>query len=160
MKKRFSHTMIGLESKRHHFALPVPTWWYLKTLKFALPPTQTLKFALPRTPTLNTIRWKISVVGSQTQIFCVGHVDFRLFVSLSLALASQCEHNFQWNMGYRSMDMKLQCVSTTPNLPHDDICIWSNPTKWTHLVACLQQWGSYYHTFSKISLIDGLYSIT
>ena len=40
---------IGLDPQRHNFALGIPTCWYLKTLKFALPPTQNIKFALPPT---------------------------------------------------------------------------------------------------------------
>ena len=46
-------------------------------------------------------RWNIGRVGSPMQNSHVGHVDFMLFVSLSLALGSQRKHNFQWNMGFR-----------------------------------------------------------
>ena len=28
---------VGLDPQRHHFALGIPTCWYLKTLNFALP---------------------------------------------------------------------------------------------------------------------------
>ena len=58
-----------------------------------------LTFALPPTPTSNANGWNIGGVGSQTQNSRVGHVDLMLFVSLSLALGSQRENNFQWNMG-------------------------------------------------------------
>ena len=53
----------------------IPTCWYLKTLKFALPPMET--------PNMN--RWNIGHVG---------HVGL-MFVSFSLALGSQHEHNSQ-----------------------------------------------------------------
>ena len=56
---------------------------------------------LPLTPSPNASRWNIGGVGSPTQSSHVGHVDFMLFVSLSLALGSQRERNFQWNMGFR-----------------------------------------------------------
>ena len=39
------------------------------------------------------------------------------------------------------------------------IYLGSNPTKWTHLGSCLQQWSSYYQTIFKIFIIDGLYSV-
>ena len=65
---------VGLDPQRHNFMLGVPTCWYLKTLKFALPPT----------PTPNASRWKIGGVGSPTQNSCVGHVDFMLFVHFQL----------------------------------------------------------------------------
>ena len=41
------------------FALAIPTCWYLKTLKFALPPTQ-----IP-----NESQWNIGCIGSPTQNF-------------------------------------------------------------------------------------------
>ena len=56
--------------------LPIPICWYLKTLKFALPPMRMLKFALPLTQTPNTKRWNIGRVGSPTQNSPVGHVHF------------------------------------------------------------------------------------
>ena len=71
------------------FCLGIPTCWYLKMLKLALPPVQTS----------NTSRWNIRGVGSLGVGSNIGHVHFMLFVSLSLALGSQREHNFQWNMG-------------------------------------------------------------
>ena len=45
---------VDLDSERHNFILGIPTCWYLKFIKFALPPTLTLKLALPPTPTPNT----------------------------------------------------------------------------------------------------------
>ena len=63
--------------------------------------SKTLKFALPPTQTPNVNRWNIGCVGSPMQNSRVDPVDFMLFVSLSLELGSQHEHNFQWNMGCR-----------------------------------------------------------
>ena len=57
-------------------ALDIPTCWYLKTLKFALPPTPNLKYALPPTRTPNVNQWNIGHVGSPMQ-------------------------NILWNMGFR-----------------------------------------------------------
>ena len=41
---------VGQYPQGESFALDIQTCWYLKTLKFALPPTPKLKFALPPTP--------------------------------------------------------------------------------------------------------------
>ena len=60
-----------------------------------------LKFALPPTPNPNTNQWNICCVGSQTEIFRVGHVHFILFVSISFAFGSQRKPGFRWNMGLR-----------------------------------------------------------
>ena len=35
---------------------------------------------------------------------CVGHVHFKLFVSISFALGAQGKHIFGWNMGFRPPD--------------------------------------------------------
>ena len=69
-------------------ALGIPRCWYRKMLKFALSPT--------RNP--NASQWNIARVGSPGIGARVGHVHFMLFVSISFALGSQCEHRFQWNM--------------------------------------------------------------
>ena len=61
---------VGQFPQRESFALGIPTCWYLKMLRFVLPPTQT--------PNANL--WNIGRVGSPTQNSCVGHVDFMLFV--------------------------------------------------------------------------------
>ena len=89
---------VGLDPQRHNFALGKPTCWYLKTLKFALPPTRTLKFALPSTPTPNASRWNIGGVESPTRGAGVGHLDFMLCTSYS-----QREPSFQCNKGLRSV---------------------------------------------------------
>ena len=60
----------------HNFALPIPTCWYLKMLKFALPSTLMLKFALPPMPTPNASQLNIGCVGSPTQNFRDGNVHF------------------------------------------------------------------------------------
>ena len=67
-------------------------------LKFALPPTPNLKFALPPIPTPDASQWNIGGVRAG-----VGHVHFRLFVSISFAFGSQRKHSFQWNMGLSLM---------------------------------------------------------
>ena len=52
---------ITLEPQRENFVMGIPTCWYLKTLKFALPPTQNL----------NASQWNITSG--------IGHVHFFLF---------------------------------------------------------------------------------
>ena len=74
-------------------------WRYL-TLKFALPPTPNLKFALSPTPTPDASQWNIGGVGPSGVGAGIGHVHFRLFVSISFALGSQRKRSFQWNMGF------------------------------------------------------------
>ena len=49
----------------------------------------------------NASQWNIGCVGFETQNYCVGHVHFMLFVSISFALGSQRKRSFQWNMGLR-----------------------------------------------------------
>ena len=88
---------VGLDPQRHNFELGIPTYWYLKMLKFVLPPTRMLKFVLPPMSIPNASRWNIGGVGSPTQGAGVGHVDFMLFVLISFALVTQCEPSFQWN---------------------------------------------------------------
>ena len=59
---------VGLDPQLHNFALGIQTCWYLKMLKFALPPTPNLKFALPPTQTPNASQWNIGPqYGSPTQ---------------------------------------------------------------------------------------------
>ena len=50
---------VGLHLQRDDFVLPIPTCWYLKTRKLALPPTPNLKFALPPTRNPNESEWNI-----------------------------------------------------------------------------------------------------
>ena len=61
-----------------------------------------LKFALPPTPTPDASRWNIWGVGPSGVGAGVGHVHFRLFVSISFAFGSQRKRSFQWNMGFSS----------------------------------------------------------
>ena len=85
---------IGQCPKHKSFALGIPSCWYPKTLKFALPPTQMLKF--PSTPmqTPNLNRWNNGHVGSLTQNSCVGHVDFILFVPNTNPICSEIWASF------------------------------------------------------------------
>ena len=80
---------VGLDPQCHNFALEIPTCWYPKTLKFALPPTRILKFALAPTRNPSASQWNIGCVGSQIQNVCVGHVHFMFFVLISFAFGSQ-----------------------------------------------------------------------
>ena len=50
---------VGQYPKCESFALGIPTCWYIKMLKFALPPTQLLKFALSPTQTPKVNMWNI-----------------------------------------------------------------------------------------------------
>ena len=68
---------IGLDPQRHNFALGIPTRWYLKTRKFALPPTPNLKFEFLPTQNPNASQWNIGCIGSSGVGACVGHVHFR-----------------------------------------------------------------------------------
>ena len=91
---------VGLDPQHHDFSLEIPTFWYPKTLKFALPPTQNLKFALLPMQNPNVSQWNKGCVGFQTQNFHVGHVDFMLFVLISFALVTQRKPSLQWIMGF------------------------------------------------------------
>ena len=63
-------------------------------LKFALPPTPNLNCALPPTPTPDASQWNIGGVGPSGVGAGVGHVQFRLFVSISFAFGSQRKRSF------------------------------------------------------------------
>ena len=69
-----------------------------KNAKICITPNVNAKICV----TTNANRWNIVRVGSPTQNSHVGHVDFMLFESLTLAFGSQREHNFQWNIGFNS----------------------------------------------------------
>ena len=84
--------------------LGIPTCWYLKMLKFALPSMQT--------PNAN--RWNIGGIGSPTQNSCIGHVDFMLFVFISFVLVTQREPSLQWNMGLSFLKFYTQCWGDPP----------------------------------------------
>ena len=86
---------VGLDPQRHNLMLGIPTCWYLKTLKFALPQTRNIKFVLPRMQNPNTSQWNIGCVGSSMQNFHVGHIHFMVFVLISFALVTQREPSLQ-----------------------------------------------------------------
>ena len=90
---------IGLDPQLHNFALGIPTCWYLKMLKVALPPRQNIKFALPPRQNPNMSQRNIGCVGSPMQNFLVGHVHFMLFGVILFMLVTQREPSLQWNMG-------------------------------------------------------------
>ena len=108
---------IGQCPQHKSFVLGIPTCWYLKTLKFVLPPTQTPNAnpqrkpqtqtpnanpqPKPPTQTPNANRWNIGRVGSPAQNSRIGHVDFMLFVLISFALVTQHEPSLQSKMGCR-----------------------------------------------------------
>ena len=78
---------VGLYPQCHDFSLGIQTCWYLKMLKFALPPM--------RTP--NSCQWNIGCVGSPMQNIRVGHVHFFFFGVDFIRVG----FFFQWNMGLR-----------------------------------------------------------
>ena len=84
-----------LRWRYQHVGILEPT----QNVKFASPPTQNVKFALPPTPTPDASQWNIGGFGSPTQDFCVGHIHFMLFMSISFASGTQRKLVFQWNMG-------------------------------------------------------------
>ena len=88
--QRLSLYSTATQNPQHqNFALGIPTCWYLKMLKFALPPTRNLKFALPPTRTPNAYQWNIVCLGCSGIGSRVGHVHFIFFVSISCALGTQ-----------------------------------------------------------------------
>ena len=85
-----------------------PSSWYLKTLKFALSPTQT--------PNAN--RWNIVYADPLAFGPRVGHVHFMLFVSISFALGTQHKPVFEWNMGFRiPCNNNTGSINNTSSLP-------------------------------------------
>ena len=108
---------VWYDPQHEHFAFPIPTCWYTKRLLYStwslLYPTQSLVYLtrsleyptrslvdpmqaqrnLQREQVEYTLRWAI------LRLLCVGHVDFMLFVTCLLPLATQRETDFWWNMG-------------------------------------------------------------
>ena len=72
-----------------------------KITKICVTPNANFKICLPPTHNPNASQWNMGCVGSPTQNFCVGHVDFMLFVLISFALVTQREPSLQWNMGFK-----------------------------------------------------------
>ena len=52
-------------------------------------------------PTPDASQWNIGGVGPSGVGGGIGHVHFRLFVSISFAFGRQRKCSFQWNMGFR-----------------------------------------------------------
>ena len=107
--KPIFHCNAYIPLQHKNIVLSIPTCWYLKTLKFALPPTRNIIFELPPTKKKNTSQWNIGCVGSPTQNFRIGHVHFMLFVPILFALGIQREPSLQWNMGLK--DVRRACHS-------------------------------------------------
>ena len=95
--------------------MSLPTCWYLKNIvhqkRSQAHSTQTPAYPRP-TPAHPTITQRepqckplvhglccVSSIGTH-----LGHVDFMLFVSILLQLATQCAHTFWWNMGLRMFE--------------------------------------------------------
>ena len=72
---------------RQNFALGIPTCWYLKMLKFALPPTRHLKLTFHPTQNIKESQWNIGGVGSSgvghVHISCIFHVVCASFSGLA-----------------------------------------------------------------------------
>ena len=82
------------------FALTIPTCWYPKSQWEALRPqrkallTQREAWRTQCKPTEYSSRWV------RKGWVCIGHVNSMLFLSISFALGSQWECNFQWDMDF------------------------------------------------------------
>ena len=87
--------------RRQHFALGIPTCWYLKCENLRHP-TPNLKFALAPMPNPVASQWNIGGVGSSS----IGHVHF-MYISCCLCnffrvanvKISGRKSRFQWNTG-------------------------------------------------------------
>ena len=62
-------TGVGLDPQRHIFALPIPTCWYLKTLKFCITPNANFKIHPMQNP--NASQWIQVVLGSKRKILAL-----------------------------------------------------------------------------------------
>ena len=88
-----------LYKPKAYIPLPIiPTCWYPKSL--VDPTGSQCKHIIPNA-TPNASRWNIGCIGSPRVGAHVGHVHFKLFVSISFALGSQRERGFQWNMDFK-----------------------------------------------------------
>ena len=103
----------------HNLVLPIPTCWYLKTRKFALPPMPNLKFALSPTRNPNPSQWNIGCVGYQTQNLLVGNVHLKFFVVISFAFGGQRKPSFQWNNYGLCFIVTLQIAA---DIQHSEYC--------------------------------------
>ena len=73
-----------------------------KNAKVCVTPNANVKICVTPTQTPNAKGGNIGRVGSPIQNSCFGHVDFMLFVLISLALGNQREPSLQWSMGLSS----------------------------------------------------------
>ena len=111
---------LGLDPQPHNFALGIPTCWYLKTLKFGLPRMPNLKFALPPTGSPNASQWNIGCLGSSGIGARIGHVHFRLFVSILFAFGSQRKRGFSVEYGLKNKGYFLPGGTLgMPGISHD-----------------------------------------
>ena len=74
---------VGLDPPMPQFHIGY-TNQYIKTLKFALPPTPNLNFVSHRKRTPNASQWNIGCVGSPGFGAGIGHLDFMLLCSFHL----------------------------------------------------------------------------
>ena len=115
---------VGQYPQRKKCAFGIPTCWYLRTLKFALPPKPNLKLALPPMRTPNVNQWNIGCVGKI--IALAMYISF-FSVSILFALGPV----FQWNMGFKvpKVIFNIEAPSNTRNyLAYSSYCfpfVWS-----------------------------------
>ena len=128
---------VNFDSQHHNFALPIPTCWYLKTLKFTLPPTLNIKFALPPTPTPNASQWNIGCVRVPNAKFSRWQCTFLFFVLISFAFGGQRKPSFQWNMGFK----RIRKVHNGTYCETENAELLGQPCKWEikqTLLHCIQ----------------------
>ena len=92
-----------------NFVLGIPTCWYLKMLKLALPPLRTLKFALRPTRNPNASQWNIGCVVSPGIRVRVGHVHFMLLCQFRLRRVANVNAVFSgiWDLKSDIFSMSL-----------------------------------------------------
>ena len=94
---------IGLEPQRHSFASPIPTCWYLKTLKCALPPARMLNICV--TPDANPqhksaeYRLQNFHVGKVANANPVSSGIWALMLQLSGCISGPCWRLSVWRGG-------------------------------------------------------------
>ena len=144
---------VGLDPQCYNFALGKPRCWYVKMLKFALPPTRNIKCALPQMQNINASQWNISCVGSSMQNFRVGHVHFMLFVLISFALVTQLEPSLQWNIGFSLLALfyKIFCSYVSNTLQYTSIH-FLNCNRTSSKYTCSLQ-ASPFHFFPFITTV-------
>ena len=94
-------TGVGLDPQRHTFTLPnakdTNMWVYFALADahvFAFYPKRNLKVVFYPTGNRNASQWNIGCVGSSGVGAGVGHVHFRLFVSISFRLIANAKTVF------------------------------------------------------------------